>query len=455
MKTLTINKIVEVTNGKLILPSNYELNNEEATSFVIDSRIVQDGSIFIASKGNNVDSHQYVNEVFEKGALACIVEDVIEDTKGPLIKVENSFDALRKLAAYYRELLSCRVVGITGSVGKTSTKDSIAEVLSTAFKVHKTKANLNNEIGLPLTVLETPIDIEVLVLEMGVDHFGDMDIIGPIAKPDVCVITNIGDCHLEYLESRDGVFKEKIKIFNYMNKNGVAVLNGDDPKLKTIKKVYGKDPLRYGKNDNNDFKLDSYESNGYEGSVIKVSAKGQVYAIQTSLPGEHMIYNVLSAITIGNVFGLEVKQISEGLSKLQASLGRGRVLRHNNMRIVDDTYNASPASVKGALELLGESETRKVAILGDMFELGENAANMHREIGEKCKQCGVDLVIYNGDLMKNAYDVTKDSIESHWYPTHEALFEEIGKLLLPEDTVLIKASHGMRFDKIVDYLLEK
>jgi len=455
MNTLTIDKIIEITNGRLLLPENYELSDKEASSFVIDSREVKEDSVFIASKGNKIDSHQFVNEVFNKGALACIVEEDVEDFIGPLIKVNNSFDALRKLATYYREMLSCRVIGITGSVGKTSTKECIAEVLSTVFKVHKTKANLNNEIGLPLTILETPFDSEVLVLEMGIDRFGDMDIIGPIAKPDVCVITNIGDCHLEYLESREGVFKEKTKIFNYMNKNGVVVLNGDDNLLKKIKKVYGKEPLRYGKKDYNDFKLDSFESLGYDGSVIKVSAKGQVYALQVSLPGEHMIYNILAAVTLGNVFNLEVKNITEGLAHLQAILGRGRVLTHNGMRIVDDTYNASPASVTGALELLGNSDTRKVAILGDMFELGDETIEKHIEIGNKCVECGLDLIIYNGDLMKNAYEVTKDHIESRWYPTHEDLLGELEGLLQPGDTVLLKASHGMRFDKIVDYLLQK
>lgn len=454
MNTLTISKIVEIIDGKLILPSNYELSNEEASSFVIDSRNVTNGSVFIASKGNNVDSHKFVNDVFDKGALACIVEEEI-DSKGPIILVKNSFDALRQLATYYREILNCRVIGITGSVGKTSAKECIGAVLSTKYKVHKTKANLNNEIGLPLTVLEAPIDTEVLVLEMGVDRFGDMAIIGPIAKPDICVFTNIGDCHLEYLKSRDGIFKEKTEMVNYMNQNGVVVLNGDDEKLKTIKTVYGKEPLFYGKNDNNDFRLDLFESKGYEGSVIRVSAKGQVFAIEVKMPGEHTIYNVLAAVTVANVFGLDVKQINEGLSTLEPTRGRGKLIKHNNLNVVDDTYNASPASVIGAIKLLGESKTRKVAILGDMFELGDDEVKMHEEVGKACIENKIDLLITNGDLMKNAYEICKDSIEAHWYPTHEDMFNELDNLIKPGDTILVKASHGMKFDKVVDYLLEK
>ena len=232
MKHMTLENLAGACGGRLVFSG--ELPGTECASVVIDSRQAGENSLFIAVKGERVDGHCFIPDVFEKGALGVVCERLPENPAGPCILVEDSLKALRQIAAFYREQLPVKVVGITGSVGKTSTKEFIAAVLSRKYRVHKTQGNFNNEIGVPLTVLSMPEDTEVAVLEMGINHFGEMHRLSRIAQPDICVMTNIGQCHLEFLGSREGILKAKSEIFDFMQENGRAVLNGDDDMLASV-----------------------------------------------------------------------------------------------------------------------------------------------------------------------------------------------------------------------------
>ena len=247
MTGMTLKAVAEACGGVLHGDNG---NNARAAGVELDSRKLQTGYIFIATKGERVDGHSFISQAFEKGCLGVVCEKLPEKMAGPCILVEDSFKALQDIAAFYREQLSVKVVGITGSVGKTSTKEVIASTLSQKYRVLKTEGNYNNEVGLPLTVLKIRSEHEVAVLEMGISDFGEMHRLSRIAKPDVCVITNIGQCHLEYLGNRDGILKAKTEMFDFMNPDGVVCLNGDDDKLNTVKDVYGKAPIFFGKGEN-------------------------------------------------------------------------------------------------------------------------------------------------------------------------------------------------------------
>ena len=235
MKNMTLENVAKACGGRLVCEG--EPSRAECASVVIDSRQAGENSIFIAVRGERVDGHRFLPDVFQKGALGAVCERLPENAGGPCILVEDSLKALRQIAAFYREQLPVKVVGITGSVGKTSTKEFVAAVLARKYRVHKTQGNFNNEIGVPLTVLSMPEDTEVAVLEMGINHFGEMRRLSRIAQPDICVMTNIGQCHLEFLGSREGILKAKSEIFEHMREDGRAVLNGDDDMLAAISQV--------------------------------------------------------------------------------------------------------------------------------------------------------------------------------------------------------------------------
>ena len=249
MQGLNINTVAQACNGKIYTVDS-NISNKEFTGVEIDSRNIMEGNLFIATQGERVDGHSFIPSVFEKGALAVICEKLPEKMDGTCILVEDSFQALKDIAKYYRSILDIKVVGVTGSVGKTSTKEVLASVLSERYCVLKTAGNFNNEVGLPLTVLRIRKEHEIAVLEMGISHFGEMERLAEIAHPDVCVITNIGPCHLEFLGDLDGVLKAKTEMFQYLNPNGFACLNGDDAKLMTIQFVNDKKPVFFGKGSN-------------------------------------------------------------------------------------------------------------------------------------------------------------------------------------------------------------
>ena len=460
MKGMNIQAIAKACNGVI---HGDDGNVKEIQGVELDSRKLKEGYVFVATKGERVDGHSFIPQAFEKGCYAVVCERVPEGVEGTCIQVEDSFKALQDIAAYYREQLDTKVVGITGSVGKTSTKEVIASGLAEKYNLLKTEGIFNNEIGRPLTVLKIRDEHEVAVLEMGINHFGEMHRLSRIAKPDVCVITNIGQCHLEFLIDRDGVLRAKSEMFDYMNPNGTVCLNGDDDKLITVKEVHGKRPVFFGKADNCSIKAENIENLGLEGSKAivkewkaKESANEQKeltvesYSVRLNVPGEHMVSNALAAIAVGRTLGLSTEEMIRGIAKSGSVGGRSNIIRDEKLTVIDDCYNANPVSMKAAIDLLETANGRKVALLGDMFELGEKEKELHREVGEYLAEKDIDGVICVGELAKEIYEGAKNSnAKCVWYENKKELTDNVHQLIECGDTVLIKASHGMGFAELI------
>ena len=462
MKGMSIQAIAKACNGTVYSGSGNIMEEsdscllQEVKGVELDSRKLQEGYLFIATKGERVDGHSFIGPAFEKGCYAVVCEKLPENAAGPCIVVEDSFKALQDIAAYYREQLPVKVVGITGSVGKTSTKEVIASVLTQKFAVLKTEGNFNNEIGLPLTVLKIREEHEVAVLEMGINHFGEMSRLSRIAKPDVCVITNIGQCHLEFLIDRNGILRAKSEIFESMNPEGVVCLNGDDDKLITVIDVHGKRPVFFGKSDSCDIQAINVENLGLRGSKADVKVNGSLeeaaepFAIRLNVPGEHMVSNALAAIAVGRALGLSKEEMVKGIEATGSVGGRSNIISDEKLTIIDDCYNANPVSMKAAIELLESATTKRVALLGDMFELGEKERELHCGVGEFLASKNIEKVICVGELAKEIYEGAKaGSAECFWYADKKELTDNIYQLIEKDDTVLIKASHGMGFAELV------
>ncbi|MGN1314393.1 MAG: UDP-N-acetylmuramoyl-tripeptide--D-alanyl-D-alanine ligase [Lachnospiraceae bacterium] len=469
MKNLTIENIACACGGKIhgIHLLSESGRQKEAEAVVLDSRLLIPGAVFIAVKGERVDGHSFIHQAFVNGALAVICEELPEVLPGPCILVENSLQALKDVAIFYRKQLNIKVVGITGSVGKTSTKECIAGVLGVKYKLWKTQGNFNNEIGLPLTVLQLRKQHELAVLEMGISQFGEMRRLSEIAKPDICVITNIGECHLEYLGDRDGVLRAKSEILDFWNREGLVCINGDDDKLITLKKSLGEKAVTFGRDSSNDYHTTKETSRGLLGSQISIGGKIRVEEADIPLPGEHMVLNALAAAAVADALGLTGEEIRRGLGRIEPVSGRSHMIKVKDYLLIDDCYNANPVSMRAALELLQEAKGRRVAVLGDMFELGEEEERMHWETGAYAAGGRVDLLFCVGKLSKAMYEGALEAFSSHedkgentpseiiYIEKKEELYPLLEEKLERGDTILLKASHGMKFEEIIGWLQEK
>ena len=476
MKDMTLKGIADACDGTVYYDDKSIATETEATGVYLDSRKITEGSVFIATVGERVDGHSFIESVFKAGALGVICEKLPDKPYGPCILVKDSFKALKDVASYYRSKLTCKVIGITGSVGKTSTKEFIATVLSEKYKVCKTIGNFNNEVGMPLTILSAREDDEVLVLEMGINHFGEMERMSAIARPDMAVITNIANCHIEFLGDRDGVLKAKTAIFTGMKEGSHVFLNCDDDKLSTVSEALGLRPVFYGiKNRQSDYYVREYMTRGLLGTdaVIVSRVTGDTIPVSIKLPGEHMLYNALASAAVAESLDLDPDQIQAGICKVAATAGRGHIIQGNNYTIIDDCYNANPSAMKSALKLLSLSDTRKVAILGDMYELGDNAKALHREVGEAAGNTDTDVIICVGELSEAMYEGAHEALPAGdkeavsvneedrtdytgvrliYFASKDMLKSKLPHVLHKGDSVLIKASHGMGFDEIVNIL---
>lgn len=500
MMNLTIKEIADACGGELVLQecegseSKVVCCDSYVTSVVLDSRKVEDGGVFVATVGERVDGHKFVTDVFSKGVAVALVQKTPKQVEaeqgvpanwGSYILVEDTLQALKEIAEYYRTKLSAKIVGITGSVGKTSTKEFIAGVLAEKYNVLKTEGNFNNEIGVPLTLLRIRDKHEVAVVEMGISDFGEMHRLSKMAKPDVCVITNIGQCHLENLKTRDGILQAKSEIFDFMAEDGEICLNGEDDKLIQVKEVEGRKPHFFGLGGNEAQEVFATDivSRGLWGSdavlVRKMTgehgaawnndgvAKASRFSVQVPLPGAHMVLNAAAATCVAGLFGLTEKEIAAGISKIIPVSGRNNLIRLPQYTLIDDCYNANPASMKAAIDLLAMADTEKVAILGDMFELGENASALHAEVGNYAANAGINRILCVGEESRHMYEAAKAAVEGMdtkkkpeilHFPTRERLLHALASRsddLVPEGcTVLIKASHGMKFSEVLDFLQE-
>lgn len=459
MKNMTLRRMAEACGGRL--SGNENEWDQEICSITTDSRKAEPGCLFAAIPGARVDGHDFIPGVLEKGALGVISEKEPEALKMPdsccpnVIVVESTLQALKKLARYYLEQLEIKVVGITGSVGKTSTKEMIAAVLSQKYRTLKTLGNFNNELGLPLTVFRIREEDEIAVLEMGISNFGEMHRLAEIARPDTCVITNIGQCHLEFLGDRDGVLRAKSEIFDFLKEDGHIILNGDDDKLETIREVKGIRPVFFGLDADSDIYADRIEKKGLDGISCRIHAQGKAFDTLIPIPGLHMVYNALAGTAVGLQYGLSLEEIKAGIESLQPVSGRFHIITADRCTVIDDCYNANPISMKASLGVLQDGIGHKVAILGDMGELGPEEKEFHRQVGEYAGTLALDVCICVGPLCENMADgirAVNPQMKVIWMENLQELLKQLGHMVKQGDTVLVKASHFMHFEKVVEKL---
>lgn len=481
MKDMTLRNVAAACGGRLMLTERASASHvgeeTEIGSVVRDSREVTGGALFVAICGERVDGHSFAAAVYEKGAVCVLTEKTPERTKeehgiapdawGAYILVGNTLQALRRIAEFYRSTLSIPVVGITGSVGKTSTKEFIAGVLARRYRVLKTEGNYNNEIGVPLTLLRIREEHQAAVVEMGISDFGEMHRLSRMARPDICVITNIGYCHLENLGDRDGVLRAKSEIFDFMAPDGAVCLNGEDDKLAAVGQVHGK-PVHYfglGGNPAEEVYAADIVSEGLSGSraVLHTGAgteEEETLEISVPLPGAHMVINAAAAACVGRLLGLTKEEIAEGIASVETVAGRSRTIRLKDHVLIDDCYNANPVSMRAAIDLLSTAPGAKAAILGDMFELGEESEKLHFETGKYAAGSGLDVIVCIGKsaelLYRGAAEACAEgghTAKLFHYAEKEAFLADLAarkEALLPEgSTILIKASHGMDFAKLI------
>ena len=455
MKNMYLQKIAAACGGTYC--GSADLSEREVSSVVIDSRKAEKDSLFVAIKGARVDGHSFIPQVMEKGALCAVSEQDLGDVPYPYIKVGSCEQALKDIAEHYRRSLDIRVVGISGSVGKTSTKEMIASVLGQKFNVLKTEGNFNNEIGLPLTVFNIREEHEIAVLEMGISHFGEMTRLAKIARPDICVITNIGVAHIESLGSRDGILKAKTEMFQYMNPEGTIILNGDDDKLRGFVPENGVSPVYFGLDPSCPYHAEKTENKGLRGTDAEFVTPDSRFRAHISIPGGHMVYNALAGSAVGTALGMTPDEMARGIEALVPIAGRNNLIETERWSIIDDCYNANPASMKSSLDVLACADTRTVAILGDMFELGASEKEMHYEVGAYAAEKGISVLICIGGLSAETARGARESADSAameilHYSTKEDFFKEMNDVLKKDDTILVKASHGMEFTEIVNFL---
>lgn len=442
----------------------------EAAGAVIDSRLVEKDFLFIPVKGAKVDGHDFIPAVFLKGALAVLSEQELVDPAGPYILVDSTTEAMKKIAKFYRQSLDIKVVGITGSVGKTSTKEMIASVLAQKYNVLKTEGNLNNEIGLPLTIFKIRDEHEVAVLEMGISEFGEMHRLSDMANPDICVITNIGLCHLENLITRDGILKAKTESFEHLAKDGIAVLNGDDDKLCDKKIVNGRPAVFYGIGreaklveseegtkrlaEKNVYATD-VEAIGLSGTKAVIHAGEESFAVEIPIAGEHNVYNALAAVCVARQLGLDTEEIRRGIETAQTIGGRSNLIHKDGITIIDDCYNANPVSMKASIDVLAKASGRKIAVLGDMGELGSEEKQLHAMVGRHFAGRDIDALFATGELsaeIARAVEACSPKTSVYYFDTKEELIDRLDHYKEAGDTILVKASHFMGFSEIVKKL---
>mgnify|MGYP000685782832 CR=1 FL=1 len=457
MKNLTMQNIAEITGGKLM---NIRFDTgAEISSIVSDSRKVINDSLFICIEGEKADGHAFARQAINEGAAGVLAEKTLNNLKGPYILVDSVLEATQRLAEYYRRSLKIKVVGVTGSVGKTSTKEFIAAVLRKKYRVHKTKGNLNNQWGVPFTIFGLEESDQVAVIEMGISNFGEMDELARMARPDVAVITNIGQSHLEFFKSRDGILKAKTEIFNYMDADGHIILNIDDDKLTSIKNVNGIKPEFFGFNKSANVSAERIVEHGFDGGVefdVVIRDRGGRMSFHVKMPvlGRHMISNALAAVQVGIDFGVPMLKIKEGLESVIEMQGRNNLIRTADYTVIDDCYNASPTSMKSAIDILTNVDGRKVAILGDMLELGENSDKYHFRVGQYAGKTNIDVLICIGDMSEKTFMGAKLSSDNtvEYFKNLDDAMDIIPRIIRKGDTILVKASNSMHFDRIVSLL---
>ncbi|HAT4245445.1 TPA: UDP-N-acetylmuramoyl-tripeptide--D-alanyl-D-alanine ligase [Clostridium perfringens] len=453
MLELNLQEIVKATKGALLK----EADVKEIKAVSTDTRKIEEGTMFIALKGENFNGNNYVLDAFNKGAKIAIVDEFKCDLNElkedvALIKVENTGRALMDLAKFYREKLGLKVVGITGSAGKTSTKDLVAAVLSDKYKVFKTKGNFNNEIGLPLMILELDSTYDVAILEMGMRGLGQIKELAEIASPDLGIITNIGISHIEILKTRENILKAKMEIATFFDKNNTLVVCGNDDFLGALPEAQYK-IVKTGVGEN-------FEIGAKNIALEELSSKFTVYdgekeeEFSLDMPGEHNISNLILGIAIAKELGVSFEEMKRGLKNIEATSMRLELIKKDGFAILNDCYNSSPVAVKSAIDVMKNIEgKRRIAVLGTMRELGHKSEEAHMEIGKYAKENGIEKVLCFGDFSENIKEGYGEGCTV--YENKEELIKDLLNIICEGDIILVKASRSLKFEEITKALLEK
>lgn len=448
---MNIREIIAATNG--ILLSGDE--NLEIIGFSQDSRKVSAGMMYIPLIGERFDGHDFIESAFENGASAIISDRVIDRNDKVVIKVEDTLRALQDMARYLRKNQNVKVVGITGSVGKTSTRDMVYSVIKQKYKTLKTEGNYNNNIGLPLTILRLK-DEEVMVLEMGMNHLKEMEELSLIALPDISAITNVGTAHIGELGSRENILKAKLEIIAGMKDGSVLVINNDNDLLSTIV-LDNLELVKVAIDGIGDLKAKNVVLKD-DYSTFQLNYLDKVYDVEVPVPGNHFILNALIAIAIGIKLNISIDKCIQGIKEFELTKKRMDVIElKNNITLIDGTYNASEDSMKSSLDVLATYSRRKIAVLADMLELGEFSEQLHRNVGKHAAVKKIDLLIVVGNEAKYIASGAKDAGMNNIYycKDNEEVINYLGNNLCSNDVVLLKGSNGMNLKDVVARIKEK
>ncbi len=455
MDQLTVRQLLEAVDGALL--GGFDDLDAAVNSVTTDSRDTPEGSLFLPLKGERFDGHAFIQSALEGGAAGCLTARE-RDSYLPgkfYIKVRSTHQALRDLARYYRLTFDIPFIAVTGSVGKTTAKDMIAAVLGARYQVHKTEGNYNNDIGVPLTLLKLERRHQACVVELGMDHAGEIDRLAALVEPDIAVITNIGDAHIENLGSRENIFRAKCEILPHLKPGGTLILNGDDEWLSALRGRLSQKTLFVGRGEGLDYTAFDI---GTEAASIRCGVRTPRGQFQADIPalGEHMIYPTLIAAAVGEELGMDPDEIARGIGAFLPTRMRMNILRcAGDVVILDDCYNANPQSMRAAAAVLGgAAHRRKVAVLGDMKELGPNSDRFHRAVGEFFAQAGTDRLIAIGEDARFIAEGARAAglEQADYFPTLEEARDALLREIRAGVTILVKASRSMAFERVVEFL---
>ena len=456
MEYLTIKELILASEGQLVSKCNEETI---VSNIVIDSRKAGKDSAFVAIVGENLDGHNFINLAINQGCKTIIKNKNnnvdIENKEVNVIEVSDTEIALGDIAKFYKNKFKIPFIAVTGSVGKTTTRDMVYSSISAKYNSLKNVGNLNNQFGVPLTLFNLNKEHECAVIEMGMSGFNEIEYLANIVNPQIGIISNIGYSHVEHLGSRDGIFKAKMEIATNFDENSLLIVNGDDDCLKTLKtKVLVYKLRTFGFDKDNDIYCESYEMDEESINFVAV-INGKKEELFIPTVGKHNIYNAMAAILVGLNLNMTIEEIKDGLKNFQCTKNRLDIIKKDKLTIIDSVYNASIDSMSAALNILGRYENRRVAILGDMFEMGEFAEFGHRQVG-KAALGNIDIMIAIGKdsefIVKELKENNMNENNLYHFETKEEAIESLDNIIKDDDVILVKASRGMNLEKVVEYL---
>ena len=452
MKTYTAEQVAAITNGILLCGDP----QTEITNIQYDSREVTDGTLFVPIKGAKTDAHKFIDQCLAKGAASFTEYDAPENAPSPCIGVDNTLAALQQLAGAYRsQFAGLHLIGVTGSVGKTSTKEMIAAALSCGLDVMKTQGNRNSQIGMPMTMFDIASHNEAAVIEMGMSEFGEMDRLSDIARPDMAVMTNIGKAHIENLKTQENILAEKFKITKYFTKDSILFLNGDDKLLRQLHNKQFFKTVTFGLSEDNDYYADEIRTFGFSTSFMCVR-HGKKTQLNIPALGVHIITNALAAFAVGEAMGLDEQTIARGLAGYKNAPMRQQIHELKDFLLIDDSYNASPEATKASLDVLKKASSgRTIAVLADMLELGDEAPAEHYNVGKYLAEIGIDTLITIGNISENTANGARENgcerVTS--FENNGEAYQYLKTIIEKDCTILVKGSRSMHTDVIVSNIL--